>query len=66
MVTSIRVTSCLGGEDGNVFLIDIPDFSQNTAEVRNHRYSPENIDGSSSNQRDNLCGAADVQRVAWD
>lgn len=42
----------LGSEDGNVFLIDIPDFSQNTAEVRNHRYSPENIDGSSSVQRD--------------
>lgn len=42
----------LGSEDGNVFLIDIPDFSRNTAEVRNHRYSPENIDGSSSVQRD--------------
>jgi len=42
----------LGSEDGNIFLIDIPDFSQNTAEVRNHRYSPENIDGTSSNQRD--------------
>ncbi|WP_428827027.1 AAA domain-containing protein [Azonexus sp. IMCC34842] len=42
----------LGNEDGNVFLIDIPDFSQNTAEVKNHRYSPENIDGSSSFQRD--------------
>ena len=42
----------LGSENGNVFLIDIPDFSQNTAEVRNHRYSPENIDGSSSIQRD--------------
>jgi serine/threonine protein kinase len=42
----------LEGEDRNVFLIDIPDFSQNTAEVRNHRYSPENIDGSSSTQRD--------------
>lgn len=44
----------LGREDGNVFLIDIPDFSQNTEEVRNHRYSPENIDGSSSVQRDNF------------
>lgn len=42
----------LGSEDGNIFLIDIPDFSKNTAEVRNHRYSPENIDGSSSVQRD--------------
>lgn len=42
----------LGSENGNVFLIDIPDFSHNTVEVRNHRYSPENIDGSSSAQRD--------------
>jgi serine/threonine protein kinase len=42
----------LDKENGNVFLIDIPDFSHNTAEARNHRYSPENIDGSSSEQRD--------------
>jgi serine/threonine protein kinase/KaiC/GvpD/RAD55 family RecA-like ATPase len=42
----------IGREDGNVFLIDIPDFSHNTVEVKNHRYSPENIDGSSSMQRD--------------
>ncbi|MDH1341116.1 AAA domain-containing protein [Ectopseudomonas oleovorans] len=42
----------LGSEDGSVFLIDIPDFSHNTDEVRNHRYSPENIDGSSPVQRD--------------
>lgn len=42
----------LDKENGNVYLIDIPDFSHNTAEARNHRYSPENIDGSSSEQRD--------------
>ena len=42
----------LGKKDGNVFLIDIPDFSQNAVEVKNHRYSPENIDGSSPVQRD--------------
>lgn len=42
----------LGLEDGNVFLIDIPDFAQNTTEAKNHRYSPENIDGSSPIQRD--------------
>jgi serine/threonine protein kinase len=42
----------LGRENGNVYLIDIPDFSHNTAEVKNHRYSPENIDGSSPEQRD--------------
>lgn len=42
----------LGSEDGNIFLIDIPDFSHNMEEVRNHRYSPENIEGSSSIERD--------------
>lgn len=39
-------------EGGNIYLIDIPDFSHNTTEAKNHRYSPENIDGSSSEQRD--------------
>lgn len=39
-------------ENGNVYLIDIPDFPHNTVEIKNHRYSPENIDGSSSEQRD--------------
>lgn len=42
----------LGRENGTVYLIDIPDFSHNTAESKNHRYSPENIDGSSCEQRD--------------
>jgi serine/threonine protein kinase len=42
----------LDKQNENVFLIDIPDFSHNTAEAKNHRYSPENIDGSSSEQRD--------------
>jgi serine/threonine protein kinase len=42
----------LGREDGNVYLVDIPDFSHNTTESKNHRYSPENIDESSSEQRD--------------
>lgn len=42
----------LDKEIENVYLIDIPDFSQNSAEAKNHRYSPENIDGSSSEQRD--------------
>lgn len=41
-------------EDESVYLIDTPDFSHNTEQVRNHRYSPENIDGSSPNQRDNF------------
>lgn len=42
----------LENEDKNVYLIDIPDFSPNLMEVKNHRYSPENIDGCSSFQRD--------------
>lgn len=42
----------LDRENGNVYLIDIPDFFHNTAEAKNHRYSPESIDGSSSEQRD--------------
>ena len=42
----------LDQENGNIYLIDIPDFSHNSIEVKNHRYSPENIDGSSSQQRD--------------
>lgn len=42
----------LARDSGNVYLIDIPDFSHNAAESKNHRYSPENIDGSSAEQRD--------------
>ncbi len=42
----------LDRKNGDVYLIDIPDFSHNTAEAKNHRYSPEDIDGSSSEQRD--------------
>jgi serine/threonine protein kinase len=44
----------LGTEFESVYLIDIPDFSHNTEENKNHRYSPENIDGSSPNQRDHF------------
>lgn len=42
----------LTSKDKNVVLVDIPDFSQNTAELKNHQYSPENIDGCSPYQRD--------------
>ena len=42
----------IGNEDRSVYLIDIPDFSPNTIEMKNHRYSPENIDGCSTFQRD--------------
>jgi serine/threonine protein kinase len=36
----------------NVYLIDIPDYSRNSQEIKNHLYSPENIDNCSSKQRD--------------
>jgi serine/threonine protein kinase len=40
-------------DDGaNVYLIDIPDFSLDSLGIKNHKYSPENIDGCSSFQRD--------------
>lgn len=39
-------------EDSHLFLIDIPDFSHDTSEPKNHRYSPEHIDSSSALQRD--------------
>ncbi len=42
----------LENETLDLFFVDIPDFSHNTAEVKNHRYSPENIDGCSPMQRD--------------
>ncbi|WP_426175571.1 AAA domain-containing protein [Massilia sp. TWR1-2-2] len=42
----------IGKSGKNVFLIDIPDFLHNSSEAKNHAYSPENIDGSSSFQRD--------------
>lgn len=44
----------IGREDNSIFLIDLPDFSANTAEQKNHQYSPENIDGCSPFQRDNF------------
>ncbi|MDO8778037.1 MAG: AAA domain-containing protein [Burkholderiaceae bacterium] len=44
----------LGINYESVYLIDIPDFSQSTEEIKNHRYSPENIDGCSPNQRDHF------------
>ena len=42
----------LDKEDGSIYLVDIPDFTHNGVEARNHRYSPENIDTCSSEQRD--------------
>ncbi len=58
----------LGRDDESVYLIDIPDFSHNTEDVKNHRYSPENIDGSSVNQRDNfavLRMSSELLGISW-
>lgn len=59
----------LDRKNWNVYLIDIPDFSHNTAEVKNHRYSPENIDGCSSEQRDIfavLRMSCELLGIEWD
>jgi serine/threonine protein kinase len=58
----------IGNEDGNVFLVDVPDFSQNSPDVKNHQYSPDNIDGSSSFQRDifgTLKMSAELLGIDW-
>jgi serine/threonine protein kinase len=41
-------------ENGTVTLIDIPDFSLDGADVKNHKYSPDNIDGCTAYERDNF------------
>ena len=40
--------------DNRLFLIDIPDYSPNGQEPKNHLYSPDNIDVSTPFQRDNF------------
>lgn len=41
-------------ETETVTLIDIPDFCLNGSEVKNHTYSPDNIDGCTAYERDNF------------
>ena len=41
-------------ENNSLYLIDIPDFSISGSESKNHNYSPENIDGCTSFERDNF------------
>ncbi|CEE93897.1 Superfamily I DNA and RNA helicase and helicase subunit [Xenorhabdus nematophila str. Anatoliense] len=41
-------------ESRSLYLIDVPDFSPLGEEIKNHRYSPENIDGCTSFERDNF------------
>lgn len=58
----------IGNAEKNVFLIDIPDFSDGAMDVKNHAYSPENIDGSSSFQRDIfavLKMSSELLGIAW-
>ena len=44
----------LTNEHNLLYLIDIPDFSITGNEPKNHTYSPENIDGCTSFERDNF------------
>ena len=37
----------------SVSLIDVPDFSLNQDDIKNHKYSPDNIDGCTPFERDN-------------
>lgn len=51
-----------------IFLIDVPDFDILSGITRNHRYSPESIDASSPQERDNygamrLC--AELLGIDW-
>jgi len=41
-------------ESSSVFLVDIPDYTPFDDEPKNHLYSPENIDGCTSFERDNF------------
>lgn len=41
-------------ENETVTLIDIPDFCLDGSEVKNHTYSPDNIDGCTAYERDNF------------
>jgi len=52
----------------SVFLIDIPDFSVDDVEIKNHRYSPDNIDGCTAFERDNYAVmrlSAELLGVTW-
>ncbi len=52
----------------SVWLIDIPDFSADEQECKNHRYSPDNIDGCTALERDNFAVmrmAAEILGLEW-
>lgn len=52
----------------SVYLIDIPDFTPSDEEKKNHLYSPENIDGCTSFERDNFAVikmSCELLGIAW-
>lgn len=56
-------------ETETVTLIDIPDFCLDGSEVKNHTYSPENIDGCTAYERDNFAVmrmSAELLGLEWD
>lgn len=44
----------LTGDKPKIYLLDIPDFSVNSKQSFNHKYSPENIDSCTPYERDNF------------
>ncbi|WP_444678449.1 NERD domain-containing protein [Halomonas sp. E19] len=57
-------------EEGSssIFLIDIPDFTPSDDEPKNHQYSPDNIDGCTSFERDNFAVmkmSCELLGMAW-
>lgn len=51
-----------------VWLIDIPDFCGDGQESKNHRYSPDNIDGCTAFERDNFAVmrlSAELLGIVW-
>lgn len=58
----------LNTEKNKVYLIDIPDFSHLAIEVKNHRYSPDNIDTCTPFERDNFAVmkmSCELLEVTW-
>jgi len=54
--------------ENSVYLIDTPDFSGDIEESKNHRYSPDNIDGCTSFERDNFAVmrlSAELLGINW-
>ncbi len=55
-------------ESLSLYLIDIPDFTPSDDEPKNHQYSPDNIDGCTSFERDNFAVmkmSCELLGIAW-